>query len=81
MWKVAVEQFTTLKVQAEEAEKQAVEAKAKLIARLYKQDNIDYKSIPQLQSLDLEQYRGKTKEEVRITISKVGEACWRLFAG
>lgn len=87
-WKFAAEQFTTLKTNAEEAVKQADEAKAKLIGmcnhsreagfgvavtRFYKQGSIDYKAIPQLQSVDLDQYRGKAKEEVRVTVVKVGE--------
>jgi len=89
VWRIAAEQFTTLKARSEEAAKQADEAKAKLIAltrhsresgfgvavtHFYKQGSIDYKSIPQLQSVDLEQYRGKAKEEVRVTITKGGEA-------
>lgn len=87
-WRLATEQFITLKTKAEEAAKQADEAKAKLIGmcshsreagygvavtRFYKQGSIDYKSIPQLASVDLGLYRGKAKEEVRVTVSKVGE--------
>lgn len=86
-WKVAAETFVTLKTTAEEASKQADEAKAKLIGmcshsretgfgvsvtRFYKQGSIDYKAIPQLQSVDLDQYRGKAKEEIRVTVVKGG---------
>lgn len=84
-WKLAAELFTTLKSKAEEAAKQADEAKAKLIAmtthsretgfgvavtRYWKQGNVDYKNIPALQAVDLGNYRGKAKEEVRVTVSK-----------
>ena len=39
------------------------------VTRLWKRGNIDYKKVPELQGLDLEQYRGATREEVRITIA------------
>lgn len=84
-WRQAAELFTALKSQAEEAAKQADEAKAKLISlathsretgsgvsvtRYWKQGSVDYKNIPALQSVDLDSYRGKAKEEVRVTVSK-----------
>jgi hypothetical protein len=31
---------------------------------------IDYKKIPQLAGVDLEQYRGVSREEVRVTIQR-----------
>lgn len=84
-WKQAAELFTTLKSKAEEAAKKADDAKAKLISlathsretgagvsvtRYWKQGSVDYKSIPALQSVDLDSYRGKPKEEVRVTVVK-----------
>jgi len=84
-WKLAAEQFVTLKSKAEEAAKQADEAKARLIriashsretgsgvsvTRYWKQGSVDYKSIPALRLVELDSYRGPTKEEVRVTVSK-----------
>ena len=84
-WKLAADTFTKLKTKAEETAKQADEAKAKLISltshsresgfgvsvtRFYKQGSVDYKSVPHLESVDLDSYRGKAKEEVRVTVVK-----------
>lgn len=89
-WKLAAELFTKLKTTAEEAAKQADEAKAKLISlakhsrqsgfgvsvtRFYKQGSIDYKSVPQLKSVNLDSCRGKAKEEVRVTLVKDKLVC------
>lgn len=75
-WQVAAEDFIVLKGLAEDAATRADEAKAKLISlvqhnresgcgvsvtRYYKQG-----------SVDLEQNRGKAKEEFRVTIAKTG---------
>ena len=84
-WSKAAELFTTLKTKAEEAEKRADDAKAKLIGlathsretgagvsvtRYWKQGSVNYKNIPALQSVALDSYRGPDKEEVRVTVSK-----------
>jgi putative phage-type endonuclease len=84
-WRQAAELFITLKSKAEEAAEQADDAKSKLISlathsrengsgvsvtRYWKQGSVDYKSIPALQSVDLDSYRGKAKEEVRVTVVK-----------
>lgn len=89
-WKLAAELFTTLKSKAEEAAQQADEAKAKLISlvthsresgfgvsvtRFYKQGSVDYKRVPQLESVNLDNYRGKAKEEVRVTVVKDKVLC------
>ena len=89
-WKLAAEAYISLKTKSDEATKQADFAKAKLISlcshsresgfgvsvtRFYKQGNVDYKSIPQLQSVDLDSYRGKAKEEVRVTLVKEKTLC------
>lgn len=39
------------------------------VTRYWKQGNVDYKSIPALQGLDLSPWRGKSREEVRVTLS------------
>lgn len=84
-WQVASEDYIVLKGLAEDAATRADEAKAKLISlavhsresgsgvivtRFYKQGSVDYKKVPELGSVDLEQYRCKAKEEVRVTIVK-----------
>lgn len=87
-WQVAAEDYIVLKSLAEEAAMQADQAKAKLISlavhnresgcgvmvtRFYKQGSIDYKRVPELGAVDLEQYRSKSKEEVRVTL--VRQSC------
>src|SRR6266550_3053804 len=37
------------------------------VTRLWKRGNVDYKSVPELAGVDLEQYRGPAREETRIT--------------
>lgn len=37
------------------------------VTRFWKQGAVDYKKIPQLQGVDLAAYRGKTREEVRVS--------------
>jgi putative phage-type endonuclease len=84
-WQVAAEDYVVLKGLAEDAASRADEAKAKLISlvrhnresgcgvtvtRFWKTGSIDYKRVPELGSADLEQYRGKAKEEVRVTVVK-----------
>ena len=36
------------------------------VTRFWKQGNVDYKKVPQLQGLDLNPYRGKARQEVRV---------------
>ena len=36
------------------------------VTRFWKQGNVDYKKVPQLQGLDLSPYRGKARQEVRV---------------
>ena len=38
------------------------------ITRLWKRGNVDYKKVPELQGVDLEQYRSVGREEMRITV-------------
>ena len=37
------------------------------VTRLWKRGSVDYKRVPALAGVDLEQYRGLSREEVRIT--------------
>ena len=40
------------------------------VVRLWKAGNVDYKRIPELKGVDLDRYRGKGREEVRVTVAK-----------
>ena len=40
------------------------------VVRLWKAGNVDYKRIPELKDIDLDRYRGKGREEVRVTVAK-----------
>lgn len=40
------------------------------VTRYWRAGNVDYKRVPELQSVDLDLYRGKAREEVRITAMK-----------
>ena len=82
-WIKAAEAYATVKREAEamalrlETARQAVIALAQhpreqgagvTVTRFWKQGNVDYKRVPALQGLDLDAYRGKLREEVRITV-------------
>lgn len=83
-WKMAAEAYRGWKDVADDAMTKADAAKAKLIelathsreagcgvsvTRFWKQGNVDYKKVVELQGVDLEQYRGKAREEIRVTLS------------
>ena len=38
--------------------------------KLWKAGNVDYKRIPELTGVDLDRYRNKGREEVRVTLAK-----------
>lgn len=40
------------------------------VTRFWKQGNVDYKRVPQLAGVSLDSYRGKGREEVRVTVAK-----------
>ncbi len=40
------------------------------VVKLWKQGAVDYKAIPQLKGVNLDRYRGKGREEVRVTVVK-----------
>lgn len=81
-WSAAAAAYTTAKRSAEEHTEQLDAAKAALVAlaahpreagagvsvtRFWKAGNVDYKRVPELGGVDLNAYRGKSREEVRIT--------------
>jgi putative phage-type endonuclease len=81
-WREAADAYRGWKDVVDEAQAKADAAKAKLIelathsresgygvsvTRYWKAGSVDYKRVPELQGVDLEQYRGKMREEVRVT--------------
>lgn len=40
------------------------------VVRLWKAGNVDYKKVPELRGVDLDRYRGKGREEVRVTVAR-----------
>ncbi|MCX7167745.1 MAG: YqaJ viral recombinase family protein [Rhodocyclales bacterium] len=40
------------------------------VVKLWKTGNVDYKKVPELRGVDLDRYRGKGREEVRVTVTK-----------
>ena len=40
------------------------------VTRFWKNGVVDYKKIPEINAVDLEQYRGPVREEVRVTIAR-----------
>lgn len=84
-WREAAQSYKGWKDVIDEAQAKADVAKAKLIelathsretgygvsvTRFWKVGNVDYKKVPELQGVDLDQYRAKMREEVRITLEK-----------
>ncbi len=83
-WREAAESYRGWKSVIDEAQAKADAAKAVLIAlakhpreagygvsvtRYWKAGNIDYKKLPALAGVDLELYRGKSREEVRVSVA------------
>jgi putative phage-type endonuclease len=83
-WIAAAAAFLVARHSADEAQRNLDEAKTRLITltthssesgggvsvtRYWKTGTIDYKKIPELKAIDLDQYRGAMREETRITIS------------
>jgi putative phage-type endonuclease len=84
-WRQAAADFLRLKAAADDALKVADAAKAILIGlashstesgagvtvtRYWKQGSVDYKQVPALVGVDLEQYRAKAREEFRVTVQR-----------
>jgi putative phage-type endonuclease len=85
VWKLAAVFYLNAKRKAEEATTTLETARERLVAlashpsesgagvtvtRFWKQGNVDYKRVPELKGVNLEGYRGKGREEVRVTIAK-----------
>jgi len=83
-WAAAAAHYLETRLLADQVQKALTEAKESLVAlashisetgsgvtvtRYWKQGAIDYRKIPELQTLDLEQYRGALREETRVTLS------------
>lgn len=81
-WREAAQAFTQAKVMADKAAEQAEQARAALVdlarhpretgggvtvTRYWRAGNVDYKAVPELKGVDLSRYRGKAREEVRVS--------------
>ena len=81
-WTAAAAHYLETKLFADQAQRALAEAKELLVAlashtsetgagvtvtRYWKTGAIDYKKVPELKALDLEQYRGAPREETRVT--------------
>ncbi len=84
IWQQAAVEYLSCKAACDEVQAKADESKAKLVAltahsresgfgvsvtKFWKQGNVDYKKVPALAGVDLELYRGKMREEVRVTVA------------
>lgn len=84
-WSSAATHFLETKLFADRAQAALTEAKQQLVAltthtsetghgvsvtRYWKAGAIDYKKIPQLANVELELYRGDSREEVRVTVGR-----------
>ncbi|MFC7411408.1 YqaJ viral recombinase family protein [Hydrogenophaga atypica] len=82
-WQEAARRYSEVKRQADAVAEQLEQARQALVAladhpkesgagvtvsRYWKQGNVDYKRIPALQGLDLSPYRGRAREEVRVSL-------------
>lgn len=83
-WQQAAQAYVQAKREADQVADKLEEARQALLAlaqhqketgagvtvtRYWKQGNVDYKRIPVLQGLDLSPWRGKSREEVRVTLN------------
>lgn len=85
VWELAAGSYLDAKRKAEEATAMLEAAREQLVAltrhpsesgagvtvtRFWKQGNVDYKRVPQLAGVNLDGYRGKGRDEVRVTVAK-----------
>lgn len=85
-WEAAARTYVALKATVEAASDQLEDAKQRLIAlashtsergfgvcvsRYLRAGTVDYKKVPELAGIDLDQYRGQAREEVRVTVAKL----------
>ena len=83
-WMAAAAQYLEAKLSVDQAQKALAEAKDRLAAltshtsetgggvsviRYWKTGAIDYRKVPELASVDLEQYRAAPRQETRVTVS------------
>ena len=84
-WELAAAAYIQFKNEAEAVATRLDEAKAQLVglashtsekgagvrvSRYWKAGSVDYKKVPELAGVELEQYRGASREEVRVTVAK-----------
>jgi putative phage-type endonuclease len=84
-WQAAAQNYLTLKAESDAVAEKLDAAKAALVdlakhpsetgsgvtvTRFWKQGSVDYKKVPELAGVELERYRGKAREEVRVTAAK-----------
>jgi putative phage-type endonuclease len=84
-WQSAANAFAVAKVAADAADSVLAQAREALVAlaqhpketgagvsvtRFWKQGSVAYAKLPELQGVDLEKYRGKAREEVRVTATE-----------
>ncbi|MCL4865319.1 MAG: YqaJ viral recombinase family protein [Gemmatimonadales bacterium] len=84
-WAEAAAEYVRLKASAEAVAAELEAAKGRLVAlaehtseqgcgvtvkRFLKAGSVDYKKVPELAGVDLEQYRGAAREEVRVTVAR-----------
>ena len=84
LWQAAASEYLACKAISDDAQIRTDEAKAKLISltthsresgygvsvtKYWKHGSVDYKKVPHLQGVDLELYRSKMREEIRVTVT------------
>lgn len=83
-WHLAAKAFQAAKAEADQAAARVEATRAALVAlathpkevgagvsvtRFWKTGSVDYKKVVELRGVDLERYRGKSREEVRVTVA------------
>jgi putative phage-type endonuclease len=84
-WQAAASAYLAIKAESEAVTERLDAAKATLVnlarhpsesgsgvtvTRFWKQGNVDYKRVPELQGVNLDPYRGKAREEVRVSVGR-----------
>jgi putative phage-type endonuclease len=82
-WQAAAKDYLALKAEADAVAEKLDAAKVALVnlakhpsetgsgvtvTRFWKQGNVDYKKVPELAGVELDAYRGKAREEVRVSV-------------
>lgn len=90
-WVLAAQLYRDAKANSEEAAKKLDEAKERLtslasdhpsikgggvtVSRFWKAGNIDYKNVPEITGVDLEQYRGEGSWVVKVSVERSVKSC------